>query len=159
VLVSAGSERGAVLGGLRSVQARPSRARPGRGLFALLAVFVLGAGTCAAPPTGAAASGSGPGVLSLAAGNGHSCAVPAAGTVQCWGLNADGELGNGGVDNAFRPVSVTGLTGVRSVTAGDYHACALLNGGTVKCWGYNFHGELGVSRKGPDLFAPVRHRR
>ena len=147
MLVSAGSERGAVLGGSRSAQARPSRARPGRGPLVLFAVFVLAAGTCAAGPTAAAVSG--PGAVSLAAGNGHSCAVLAAGRVQCWGLNADGELGNGGVDNAFRPVSVAGLTGVRSVTAGDYHACALLNGGTVKCWGYNFHGELGVSRKGP----------
>jgi alpha-tubulin suppressor-like RCC1 family protein len=32
-------------------------------------------------------------VSSLAAGNNHTCAVVAAGSVRCWGYNADGELG------------------------------------------------------------------
>jgi alpha-tubulin suppressor-like RCC1 family protein len=99
-------------------------------------------------PAGAASI---PSQASLAAGNGHSCAVPTAGTVRCWGLNRDGELGNGTTTNASRPVTVTGLSGVRAITAGDYHACALLTNGTVQCWGYNFHGELGVSRDGPAM--------
>jgi len=155
VVRSAEGERGAALGGSRSATARPA---PGRGrrpapvLATVLLAGLLGAGALTGgmvPPTGAGAATSAAAPVRLAAGNGHSCAVLPAGTVRCWGLNGDGELGDGSVDNASRPVSVTGLTGIRSITAGDYHACALLSGGTVKCWGYNFHGELGVSRKGP----------
>jgi alpha-tubulin suppressor-like RCC1 family protein len=154
------SERGAALGGWRSAKARSRGPRRGRhaapALASIVFMAILGAnalggglvGEIAAPrAAGAAVVSAGPALL--AAGNGHSCAVLAAGTVKCWGLNGDGELGNGAVENAFRPVSVTGLAGIRSITAGDYHSCAVLNGGTVKCWGYNFHGELGVSRKGP----------
>jgi alpha-tubulin suppressor-like RCC1 family protein len=86
----------------------------------------------------------------LAAGNGDSCAVLPAGTVKCWGLNVDGELGDGTTTSASRPMTVTGLSDVQAVTAGDYHSCALLDNGTVQCWGYNFHGELGVGRDGPE---------
>ncbi len=74
-----------------------------------------------------------------------------AGTVKCWGLNVDGELGDGTTTNTSRPMTVTGLNGVQAVTAGDYHSCALLTNGTVQCWGYNFHGELGVGRDGPEM--------
>jgi len=101
----------------------------------------------------AGAAGSIPSPAMLAAGNGHSCAVLPARTVKCWGLNGDGELGDGTTANASKPVTVTGLTGVTAVTAGDYHSCALLGSGGVKCWGYNFHGELGVGRKGPTVCA------
>ena len=152
---SAVRERGAALGGSRSAKARPGRARAGRAKVLLAALLLVAVCSAAAPGGGFArpdrAGAAVAGVVSLAAGNGHSCAALASGTVWCWGANADGELGNGTVSDAFRPVSVSGLAGVRSVTAGDYHACAVLNGGTVKCWGYNFHGELGVSRKGPAI--------
>ena len=35
------------------------------------------------------------GVLAMAAGSGHSCAVLADGTVRCWGANLGGQLGDG----------------------------------------------------------------
>jgi len=118
-------------------------------LLAALGGGLISADVVPTNPAGAAASI--PNAGRLAAGNGHSCAVLAAGTVKCWGLNSDGELGNGTTTNASSPVTVTGLIGVRAVTAGDYHACALLDNGTVQCWGYNFHGELGVNHRGPAL--------
>jgi alpha-tubulin suppressor-like RCC1 family protein len=114
---------------------------------ALLAVSTIGGGIVRTDPVGAAVSI--PAQARLAAGNGHSCAVLSGGTAKCWGLNSDGELGDGSTTNSSKPVTVTGLSGVQAITAGDYHACALLNGGTVDCWGYNDHGELGAGRKGP----------
>src|SRR5207245_2297156 len=39
----------------------------------------------------------------------HTCAVLQDGSVQCWGRNTDGRLGNGTTTNAFTPVTVVGL--------------------------------------------------
>lgn len=82
----------------------------------------------------------------IAAGWGHSCAVSAAGAARCWGLNADGQLGNGssgeGTD-ATTPVEVSGLGAAVAVTAGGWHSCAVLTDSSVRCWGANFEGQLG----------------
>ncbi len=80
------------------------------------------------------------------------CAVLVAGGVDCWGYDANGQLGDGSDQVQFhsRPVSVRGvrghgrLTGVKSVVSADgYTFCALLKSGRVDCWGQGSLGELG----------------
>jgi len=44
------------------------------------------------------------GVLSLALGRHHSCAVTAAETIHCWGANGDGVLGTGDKKASAAPV-------------------------------------------------------
>jgi alpha-tubulin suppressor-like RCC1 family protein len=83
------------------------------------------------------------GVQAISAGGLHTCALLNAGTVQCWGDNGSGELGNGGGENSGTPVNVSGLSGVTAIAAGDSHTCALLTGGAVKCWGSGGDGQLG----------------
>ncbi len=83
------------------------------------------------------------GVNGLAAGYGGSCALLSDGTVECWGYNAVGELGNGNTTNSPSPVAVTGLSGVTAISRLFEHTCAVLTGGTVECWGYNHWGQLG----------------
>ncbi len=78
----------------------------------------------------------------IAAGSLSSCALLANGTVQCWGYNAYGQLGNGTTTDSTTPVIVTGLSGATSVSAGNT-SCALLSNGTMECWGYNSNGQLG----------------
>jgi alpha-tubulin suppressor-like RCC1 family protein len=73
----------------------------------------------------------------------HSCAQPSDGTVECWGLNAFGQLGNGTYTNSNTPVTVSGLTGVVQVSVGNQHTCGVLYNGTVECWGDNGSGQLG----------------
>jgi alpha-tubulin suppressor-like RCC1 family protein len=100
-------------------------------------------------------------VTALSVGDSVACALLSGGTVQCWGANQYGQLGNGsttGPDKcsnlpcaAAAASAVTGLTGVTAVAVGSTFACALLSGGTVQCWGDNSYGELGIgSMTGPD---------
>ncbi len=108
----------------------------------------LGNGTTNSAKTPVAVSGLASGVLAIAAGGYHSCALTTGGGVWCWGYNGDGELGNGGTNNSSTPVSVSGLaSGVRAIAAGagGFHTCALTSAGAVLCWGFNATGQLGNS--------------
>ncbi len=73
----------------------------------------------------------------------------ASGTVQAWGDNGSGQLGNGTMTRTEcacipTPVSVSGLSGVTALASGDYHSLALLSDGTMRAWGYNYYGQLGT---------------
>ncbi len=86
--------------------------------------------------------------LTVDAGAFFTCALLAAGTVQCWGANAVGELGNAGTPPgnptvSAIPVDVTGIDRVAGITAGFAHACARTTGGLVYCWGANDFGQSG----------------
>jgi alpha-tubulin suppressor-like RCC1 family protein len=80
----------------------------------------------------------------IAMGYDYACALSRDGTVQCWGSNNGGQLGNGSTANSTTPVPASNLTGATAVATGWYHTCALLKDGTVACWGTNADGELGL---------------
>jgi alpha-tubulin suppressor-like RCC1 family protein len=81
------------------------------------------------------------GVVQIAAGASHTCAVTTMRTVKCWGSNGDGELGTGTSGPPVpTPVDVTGLTEIAQVSAGTDFTCALSTSGGVKCWGWNDKG-------------------
>jgi alpha-tubulin suppressor-like RCC1 family protein len=82
-------------------------------------------------------------VASIGVGGYHTCALLLDGTINCWGGNSRGQLGNGTTADSFSPVAVTGISTATAVAVGDTYTCALLSGGTVQCWGYNAWGQLG----------------
>ncbi|MGE5223091.1 MAG: RCC1 repeat-containing protein [Omnitrophica WOR_2 bacterium] len=83
-------------------------------------------------------------ITAVETGDSHTCVVLSNGSLQCWGSNAFGQLGNGASGLRLQPVSVLGLaSGVIAVTQGTLHACALTAAGGVKCWGNNQYGQLG----------------
>jgi alpha-tubulin suppressor-like RCC1 family protein len=82
-------------------------------------------------------------VVAVAAGVNFSLALLSNGTVEAWGNNAVGQLGDGTTTSSSTPVLVSGLSNVKAIAAGGSHALALLNNGTLMAWGENDAGELG----------------
>ncbi len=103
----------------------------------------LGDGTSADRDRPVAVARLGTGVTAIALGYFHACALKRAGTVECWGYNGYGQLGDGATTDRREPVRVSGLAGVVAISAGGGHTCALTRAGAVRCWGSNRYGELG----------------
>ena len=83
------------------------------------------------------------GVVSIAGGGLHSLALLSGGTVDAWGYNEDGQVGDGTHQSRFSPVPVSGLSGVSAIAAGEYHSLALLSSGSVMAWGWDSEWQLG----------------
>lgn len=66
---------------------------------------------------------------------GHVCALTASSTVECWGGNELGQLGNGTDVDSDVPVTVQGLTGAIAIATSGRASCAAKVNGTVDCWG------------------------
>lgn len=81
--------------------------------------------------------------MKIAGGNSHACGLLNDGTVDCWGLNDYGQLGNGTTESSSIPSKVSGLSGVTDLVSGLSHTCAIVSGGALKCWGDNQYGQLG----------------
>jgi alpha-tubulin suppressor-like RCC1 family protein len=105
----------------------------------------LGDGTKAAKYIPTQVSGLASGVVAVAAGYNHSCAVLADGSAKCWGIGNHGAIGDGtSTTSNLVPTQVSGLTsGVTAITTGNAFSCAVVNG-SAKCWGFNQSGALGT---------------
>lgn len=78
-------------------------------------------------------------VVAIAAGDTHSMALCADGTVACWGSNQNGQLGDGSIINSSVPVAVNSsgaLAGktVGAIAPGPDYSAALCTDGSVIVW-------------------------
>jgi alpha-tubulin suppressor-like RCC1 family protein/alpha-beta hydrolase superfamily lysophospholipase len=94
--------------------------------------------------------------LGSASGADHFCARSNTRTVQCWGRNDIGQLGNATTTNSNVPVTAIDVTRALGVGAGGSHSCARLDDGTLMCWGSNASGQLGSGHQSsyPNPVAP-----
>ena len=80
-----------------------------------------------------------------------TCVLKDDGKVHCWGLNVEGLLGTGKVEDILigdrdgeLPAAAVVLGGPAvDIVGGAQHACALMQGGTVRCWGAGESNQLG----------------
>jgi alpha-tubulin suppressor-like RCC1 family protein len=94
-------------------------------------------------------------VVQITAGESHTCARNADSTLACWGGNGAGEVGNGTVQPARTPSTVTGIGGVLQVGAGRGFSCARRDFDLV-CWGDADLGRLGYEPSSSPVMAPAQ---
>ena len=79
----------------------------------------------------------------VAAGGWHSCGVVPTNYAYCWGLNDNGQLGDGTTQNRSRPTPVSRRLRFVQVDGGYYHSCGVTSSNLAYCWGLSDHGQLG----------------
>ncbi|MCR9246066.1 MAG: PKD domain-containing protein [bacterium] len=97
-------------------------------------------------------------VTAVAAGERHSLALSANGSVWAWGSNAFGQLGDGSRERRLVPVRVAGLPQPAiAIAAGAEHSLAVLQDNTVWGWGRTADRRLRIRLEGspPAQAAPV----
>jgi alpha-tubulin suppressor-like RCC1 family protein len=83
------------------------------------------------------------GVVALSAYSLSTCALRQDGALRCWGRGAEGQMGDGLLDNAATPVAPGLPSGVvKAFSQGNTGGCAV-QGDTTLCWGNNGAGQLG----------------
>lgn len=86
-------------------------------------------------------------VKAIGAGEAFGVALNASGKLFSWGIDLNGQLGDGGHRTASAvPVRVhlpSASTKVTAVSAGGEHTVALTSAGKVLAWGWNHDGQLG----------------
>jgi alpha-tubulin suppressor-like RCC1 family protein len=102
--------------------------------------------------------GAGSGVIKVVSSNSASvrCVLLSGGTVNCWGYNWYGNIGDNTTTNRPLPVQPVGLaSGVIDITLAEHRAYALMSDNTVMAWGYNNGGGLGLGTSSGSVLIPT----
>ncbi len=91
-------------------------------------------------------------VSAISCGDNMALVLCTDGTLASWGINAEGQLGNGRTTNSSVPVLVnrTGVLNGKTVTAisaGGAACMVLCSDGSLATWGFNSSGQLGNGSK------------
>jgi hypothetical protein len=86
----------------------------------------------------------------IATGYDHACLLDPSGTLSCFGINDDGQLGTGDLLPATLPEPVSHPLGrsFQTVAVGKLHTCAGDSSGSLYCFGSNHYGQLGLGSPG-----------
>lgn len=139
---------------------RPGRTLAVASVLALLAVACTDTDAPTAPSEqhtvqalpGTWGLGTGFRLVSISAGQEHTCGIDTTGRAYCWGENLLGRLGTNGQGDSHVPVPVFSELRFKAVSAGGLHTCGLTREGAAHCWGA---GALGTSASGNTSLVPV----
>ncbi len=67
----------------------------------------------------------------------HTVALKSNGTLWAWGLNIDGQFGDGTNEMKYSPVQIGSATDWTSISTGCRHTVAFKSNGSLWAWGYN----------------------
>jgi alpha-tubulin suppressor-like RCC1 family protein len=106
------------------------------------------------------------GIVDVAMGYYHVCAIDRNGNTYCWGNNGAGECGvdpgTAGQENYPQYISTVNVGAQKAIkiAATGYGACAVISDGNtannlVRCWGYGGNGERGNSTSGGAAYGPA----
>ena len=94
----------------------------------------------------------------IAAGDNHSVAIKADGTLWAWGRNHYGQLGDGTTVNKNVPTQIGTDTDWASIDAASITTVAIKTDGSLWAWGDNSHGQIGDGNHGPLVFNTIPTR-
>jgi len=83
----------------------------------------------------------------------HSCGIQQGGELFCWGLNDQGQLGDGTTTRRLRPTAVRyeGASPlVNQVSTGYHNTCIVTDANRVMCWGDGTYGQNGIGSYSTD---------
>jgi alpha-tubulin suppressor-like RCC1 family protein len=81
----------------------------------------------------------------ISTGDRHACTLDSNNDAYCWGIGAQGQLGNNDSANQTAAVKVLANAGQtwKFISAGTAHTCAIDNTNAAYCWGAGANGRLG----------------
>ncbi len=99
-------------------------------------------------------------IIYVRGGGEHAGLLTSYGRVFMWGLNNDGQLGDGSTTNYTYPIDITGAFNlddderIVSLELGNYFSMALTSKGRVFTWGDNLSGQIGDGTYNNDVLLP-----
>ncbi len=88
-------------------------------------------------------------ILDVSINNKHYLIYTSDNRVFSWGLNNNGQVGNGSITSANRPVDITSRFSfdssetIVSISSGSFHSALVTSFGDIFLWGLNSYGQLG----------------